>query len=106
MSQEARRRIQAFREKGLVHQSQLIEKQIRQGIPTLFAASGYPNGSYTILSLERMSETQGDYMQLTVQLTGSEQKQQNLAKALEMFMQPNMGVEVTDTVLFFRKKLQ
>ena len=90
----------------------LIETQIKEGIPTILLAAGYPNGTYEIKRLSAVdisgkeNYTDGKYMELVVELSGTEGKIDNLKKGLEMFMLPNAGVEILGNIITFRKKLE
>jgi hypothetical protein len=92
-------------------QRQVIEQQIRQGIPAIFAAAGYPEGTYKIQSLQAVQVADdpqfvdGTYMELQVLLTGDDRKMDNLKAGLKMFMAPNAGVAINGKVMTFRKKL-
>ncbi len=91
--------------------AELIENQIRGGIPLIFSSAGYTEGTYQIQRCEKVSISgnsnlpDGTYIELQVQLTGDEQKMQNLQKGLEMFMEPNAGIEIEGNIIVFRKKL-
>jgi hypothetical protein len=111
MSESLQARIKRMRESVAGTQRQIIEQQIRQGIPAIFAAAGYPEGTYKIQSLQAVQVaddsqfSDGTYMELQVLLTGDDRKMDNLKTGLKMFMAPNAGVRREGNTIIFRKKL-